>query len=274
MLLHARLYWETVRGVYRYSAVEYREVLQAYDETSTFFGALSRTVYDEIQLHKKNRGFDDESSGLTETLALALLQLKSVTYMVLPWMTVVAGVVLFSLFGPFILSAVVIPNLVWRVWVQLFVLHHTYGLTVDGFLISLREWVDMLLSKDWAGLQERFMAALISLAADGGVETFYNGIIAMSLVVATVICLLYLMYIWVKVPLMLLVSEFSGEEDTVIIKMKKDRPAGRDSGDGKGPSKGVIRQSTKMTTPPRSSGGAGGNNNNNDASERNRKKKA
>ncbi|EKF26934.1 hypothetical protein MOQ_009355 [Trypanosoma cruzi marinkellei] len=209
--LHLRLYGETLRGMVLFNLAEYESAVSSFYEFVEVFSAKSQQAYNEIQQRKNKVTFGEENGGLREFAELALIYMRYITLALVPWMTVFSMSVLLIIFAPFFLSAVLLPQLVWRVWVQLFFLHYTYGLTVDGVFNSLQQYFGLLTEKDWAGLQERFITALLTLAtAEGSLGTFYNGIIATTLVISTVVLLFTFIYYWVKLPYSLISRKAEG----------------------------------------------------------------
>ncbi|RNF13248.1 uncharacterized protein Tco025E_06268 [Trypanosoma conorhini] len=207
-ILHLRLYGETLRGVVLFNVAEYKSAVDFYKEVVRSFNAKAQKAYDELQLRKRNRSFEEEKGGLWELAEFALMYARAASLALVPWATLFSMCVLLFLFAPFLLAAVVIPQLVWRVWLQLFFLHHTYGLTVDGLLLSLRQYLDLVVQKDWAGLQERCVTAVLDLAApDNELGTFFNGILAAALVLTSALLVLMLIYYWVRLPYAIIAPE-------------------------------------------------------------------
>lgn len=278
-MLHLRLYAETFRGVVQFTLLEYDDAVQYYNKVSRHYAQMSHNVNSEIQLRQKNRGLDEESGGLREAAEFALLYAKSILCAALPWLLLSSGFFFLALFAPFLLSAVVLPHFVWNVWVKLFLLHYVYGLTAEGFLLSLRRYVGLLLQKDWAGLRRDCATAVIDLAAVGEREkTFFNGIVAVAFVLVTVAMLFAFMYTWVMILCGLIGPAFDVlQGDAVVSQMKKDvavrqencpTAAAKSRHDRANDSlkMGVVRPSAKMS----SSSSRGGSDN---TAERHKKKK-
>ncbi|ESS63258.1 hypothetical protein TCDM_08956 [Trypanosoma cruzi Dm28c] len=286
--LHLRLYGETLRGVVLFNLAEYESAVSSFYDFVEVFSAKSQQAYNEFQQRRNKVTFGVENGGLRELAELALMYTRFITLALVPWMTVFSVCVLLIIFAPFFLSAVLLPQLVWRVWVQLFFLHHTYGLTVDGLFNSLQQYFGLLTEKDWAGLQERFLTALLTLAtAEGSLGTFYNGIIAATLIISTMAILLTFIYYWVKLPYSLMAREGGGGgKRHARNQSRKGAPQTSSSGGSttatttagnagpkdKSPAhvSEAARHSTRMSNRP--TGDGGGNTGN--SSEKNSKKKA
>nr|AGN32965.1 hypothetical protein [Trypanosoma rangeli] len=224
-VLHLRLYGETLRGVVLFNMAEYNSAAEFYKEVAHFFTAKSQKIYEDIQRRKKDRNFEEESAGLWELAEFALMYMRAMTFALVPWTILFSGCVLLVLLAPFFLAAVLIPQFVWRVWVQLFFLHYTYGLTVDGFLLSLQQYVDLIVQRDWAGLQERCVTAFLILASrDDQPGTFFNSIFAAALLLITVVLMLILIYYWVRLPYAIIASELGvWRSRDALRQMQKDK---------------------------------------------------
>ncbi|RNF03959.1 hypothetical protein TraAM80_05413 [Trypanosoma rangeli] len=298
-VLNLRLYGETLRGVVLFNVGEYNSAAEFYKEAAHFFNVKSQKVYEEIQRRKKDRKFEEESAGLWELAEFALLYTRAMTFALVPWAIILSACILLVLFAPFILAAVLIPQFVWRVWVQLFFLHYTYGLTVDGFFLSLRQYVDLVVQRDWAGLQERCVTAFFILVSrDDQPGTFFNGIFAAALVLITVVLMLILIYYWVRLPYAIIASELELWRSRHVLRQLQKDMAGSaniksnssDSREASSANAGgkkkvdahptaAAPRSTKETNKPNrdggsssSNGGSGGNSSN--LERRRRKKKA
>lgn len=203
LFMYWKLYWETLHGVWLFTFEEYAPYEKLYGDTVGHYQRKVQELRTELE-RTSTLSADKDVNPLVGFARLALTHAKIWTYSAVPWVTQITVVLFVLLFLPFIMSATVLSNFVWRLWLQLFVAHHVYGLTADGILDSLREYISLVTSQKWKELQGRLITGLSALAFGGSCGTFFSLLPAMIFIFATVAFMVTLMCVWARLPLMLL----------------------------------------------------------------------
>ncbi|KPA84009.1 putative mitochondrial hypothetical protein [Leptomonas pyrrhocoris] len=192
-LMAAHLYtmYRTAEGLVHYLMNAYTPAVASFTTTSSEYQSKAWALYEKLFPAKGSR-------PEMPTAELAKQVATMVSYAAVPLgLGVAAGVVAVVALPP-VAAGVLVYEFLYKIWAELFVFYYIYGMKLpEGLVTAAKTTVENVKAGEWGTLGSRSADAFFDLVIDSD-KIFYNGILAVFLMVHIVAIAAILVCVWCR----------------------------------------------------------------------------